>query len=199
MRQTRKFHHAVPVIVAGAAALALGAGSTPATALPTAQDAHIAAKPKFQMPFACGTKWQLNTYDSGHDPALDIVAKGNPGSSGKGVYASFKGTVAATYHDKSSGNTIQINHGNGWFTAYYHLKDKHNAYVKKGQKVKASTRIGRIGASGNGAGWAHLHYEQRYKASGNFTDERHRKAVHFNGTRYTGVGKEWKSVTSRNC
>ncbi|UQT56799.1 M23 family metallopeptidase [Streptomyces durmitorensis] len=155
-----------------------------------------AAKPAFQMPFPCGTKWQLNTW--GHSPALDMVVKGNTGSDGKPVLASAKGTVSATYKDTGSGNTIQVSHGGGWFTAYYHLKDAPTKYVQKGDKVKASTKIGRIGTSGN-SGWAHLHYEQRYLASGNFTDERHRKAVHFNGVRYTGSNKEWPSVTSRNC
>lgn len=219
MRHARKLHQlhrSIPVVVAGAAALALGAGMAPATAqgaaqetarataLTTAQETTlqgvgVAAKPKFQMPFKCGIKWQLNTYGAKHNPALDIVAKGNPGSSGRPVYSSYKGTVAATYKDRGSGNTIQINHGNGWFTAYYHLKDKPNKYVKKGQKVRASTKIGRIGASGAAGGWAHLHYEQRYKASGNFTYEKHRKPVHFNGKLYTGKNKVWKSVTSRNC
>jgi murein DD-endopeptidase MepM/ murein hydrolase activator NlpD len=208
MRRTGKLHRPIPAVVAGAAALALGAGVAPATAQgaarttaqeSTSKEVEVAAKPKFQMPFACGTKWQLNTYGSKHNPAVDIVAKGNPGSSGKPVYSSAKGTVTATYQDSGSGNTIQINHGNGWFTAYYHLKDKPNTYVKKGQKVGAATKIGRIGTSGSAGGWAHLHYEQRYKASGNFTYEKHRKPVHFNGKLYTGINKEWKSVTSRNC
>lgn len=128
-----------------------------------------------------------------------MVVKGNTGSSGKGVLSSAKGTVAATYSDKGSGNTIQINHGHGWFTAYYHLKDKHNHYVKKGQKVSAGTKVGRIGASGSGADWEHLHYEQRYRATGNWTDEGDRKPAYFNKVAYSGANKEWKSVTSHNC
>lgn len=182
------------------AALALGA--TTASAAGEAQDSQAAqplAKPAFQMPFPCQTQWRLDTYDAGHDPALDIVVKGNTGSDGLPVQASAEGTVSATYVDEGSGNTIQIKHAGGWFTAYYHLKDAPDTYVKKGDKVLASTRIGRIGASGDGADWAHLHYEQRYLASGDFTDERHRKPVHFNGVEYTGVGNTWPSVTSANC
>ncbi|UYQ63941.1 peptidoglycan DD-metalloendopeptidase family protein [Streptomyces peucetius] len=150
------------------------------------------------MPFPCGTAWQLNTYGSDHNPALDILVKGNTGSDGKPVLASAAGTVSATHWDNGSGNTIQISHGNGWFTAYYHLKDAPTTYVRKGQTVLPSTRIGRIGTTG-ASGWAHLHYEQRYLASGDFTDVRHRVAVHFDGVQYTGTNREWPDGTSRNC
>ncbi|WNF27487.1 peptidoglycan DD-metalloendopeptidase family protein [Streptomyces sp. C11-1] len=191
------------VLVAGFAVLGLAGTTVAATADegtgPTADTrAAAAAKPLFQMPFACDTRWQLNTYGSGHSPALDIVVERNTGSDAKPVLASAPGTVSAAYWDNGSGNTIQINHGNGWFTAYYHLKDSPTTYVRKGQSVQPSTRIGRIGTTG-ASSWSHLHYEQRYKASGDFTDERHRVPVHFDGVQYTGTNKEWPSVTSRNC
>ncbi|MCX4982944.1 peptidoglycan DD-metalloendopeptidase family protein [Streptomyces sp. NBC_00572] len=182
--------------VLGLALLALGPGAASATA--SADAAATAAKPAFQMPFPCGTQWQLNSYDSGHDPALDIVAKGNPGSDGRPVLASAPGTVTAVYVDAGAGNVVQIKHSGGWFSVYYHLESPVTAKV--GQEVAATTRIGSIGKTGaNSGGWAHLHYEQRYLASGDFTDESHRRPVHFDGTLYTGVGKEWKSVTSANC
>ncbi|MFZ3467849.1 peptidoglycan DD-metalloendopeptidase family protein [Streptomyces sp. 4.24] len=159
--------------------------------------AATAAKPPFQLPFPCGTTWEMHTW--AHNPALDIVVEGNTGSDGLPVLASAAGTVSATYWNNGSGNTLQISHGNGWFTAYYHLKDDPAAYVKKGDAVQPSTRIGRIGTSG-ASGWAHLHYEQRYLATGgDFTDESHRVPVHFDGVEYTGASKDWMSVTSRNC
>lgn len=171
-----------------------GAMATAASGDVTAQ-----AKPKFQMPFACDTHWRLDTYDSGHNPALDIVVKGNTGSGGKTVMPGYKGTVAKTFWDRGAGNIIIISHGSGWYTAYYHLKDKHDKYVQKGDSVTAKTKIGRIGATGSNSGdWAHLHYEQRYKASG-IPTEANRKPVHFNGTKYTGTGRTWQDVTSRNC
>src|SRR5690348_8206329 len=83
--------------------------------------ATAVAKPAFQMPFPCGTTWEMHTW--AHNPALDITVEGNTGSDGLPVQASAAGTVSATYWDNGSGNTIQISHGNGWFTAYYHLKD----------------------------------------------------------------------------
>lgn len=184
---------------AGGAGLGTAAASEGVTAVTSEGITAAAAKPKFQMPFLCNTKWQLNTYDSGHNPALDIVVKGNTGSSGKWVLPGYKGTVAKTFWDRGAGNVIIIKHGGGWFTAYYHLKDKHNKYVHAGENVGPRTKIGRIGATGNNSGdWAHLHYEQRYKASG-IPTEANRKPVHFNGTKYTGTGRTWTSVTSKNC
>ncbi|WP_073934240.1 peptidoglycan DD-metalloendopeptidase family protein [Streptomyces sp. CB02400] len=190
------------VLLAGVAVLGLASGTVSATAdedpAGATDTAVAAAGPSFQMPFPCGTQWQLNTYGSDHDPALDIVVRNNTGSDGKPVLASAAGTVSATYWDNGSGNTIQISHGDGWFTAYYHLKDAPTTYVREGQTVRPSTQIGRIGTTG-ASGWAHLHYEQRYLASGGFTDERHRVPVHFDGVQYTGTNEEWPSVTSRNC
>lgn len=190
-------------VAAGALALSFGLESAgTASAAPTstqAADVIAAAKPKFQMPFACNTHWRLDTYDSGHNPALDIVVKGNTGSSGKNVLAGYKGKVARTFWDRGAGNVIIIDHGSGWYTAYYHLRDKHDKYVQKGDRVTAGTRIGHIGATGaNGGGWAHLHYEQRYKTNG-IPTEANRKPVHFNGKEYTGTGRTWKDVTSKNC
>lgn len=175
---------------AGAAEAGTVTASAPAAAPP-------AGKPAFQLPFACGTKWRLDTW--GHNPALDIVKEGNPGSDGLPVYASAPGTVSAAYWNNGSGNTLQISHGNGWFTAYYHLQEAPTAYVQVGSQVTGATQIGRVGKSGGANDWAHLHYEQRYLASGTFTDETHRRPVHFGGIEYSGAERTWASVTSGNC
>ncbi|MFJ8536270.1 M23 family metallopeptidase [Streptomyces sp. NPDC093591] len=200
-------HRRTPAaLAAGALALALGfqlTAITTATAAPaTDQVTDVVAdltKPRFQMPFACDTHWRIDTYDSGHNPAVDIVVKDNTGSSGKAVYPGYLGTVARTFWDRGAGNVIVINHGAGWYTAYYHLKEKHDTYVQVGDVVTAKTRIGSIGATGSNSGnWAHLHYEQRYKLTG-IPTEADRESVHFNGTEYTGTGQMWKDVVSKNC
>ncbi|WOT34775.1 M23 family metallopeptidase [Streptomyces coeruleorubidus] len=204
MHTTHAARHrkAAVVLAAGALALPLGIESGGrATAAPASAQGDVvtAAKPRFQMPFACDTHWRLDTYDSGHNPALDIVVKGNTGSSGKNVLTGYKGKVARTFWDRGAGNVIIINHGSGWYTAYYHLRDKHDKYVQKGDSVTAGTRIGHIGATGaNSGGWAHLHYEQRYKSNG-IPTEADRKPVHFNGKQYTGTGSTWTDVVSKNC
>lgn len=186
---------ALATLVALAAVLVLGLGTAAGTARAAAPPA---GKPAFQLPFACGTTWQLDTW--GHDPAVDIMAEGNPGSDGRPVYASAPGTVSAAYWDAGSGNTLQISHGNGWFTAYYHLQEAPDTYVRTGQAVTGATLIGTVGKTGRNSGnWAHLHYEQRYRASGGFTDERDRVPVHFDGVEYSGAQAEWPAVTSRNC
>ncbi|WP_327728114.1 M23 family metallopeptidase [Streptomyces sp. NBC_00487] len=185
-------------VALAATALALSFGlEAGGTAMAAPASATAAAKPKFQMPFKCNTHWQINTW--GHNPAIDMVVKGNTGSSGKPVYPGYKGKVVQAYTNKGAGNVILISHGGGWYTAYYHLKDKPTKYVKVGQSVAAKKQIGRIGATGSNSGdWAHLHYEQRYLAKGTPT-EKHRKPVHFNGKSYTGKNKQWKDVVSKNC
>ncbi|MFG2553593.1 M23 family metallopeptidase [Streptomyces sp. NPDC048581] len=177
--------------------LAVGAGLGTGTSYAGGEYEAAAAKPKFQMPFKCNTHWRIDTW--GHSPAVDIVVKDNTGSSGKPVYPGYKGKVAKTFWDRGAGNVIIINHGGGWYTAYYHLKEKHDKYVQKGDSVKAKTLIGHIGKTGSNSGdWAHLHYEQRYKTNG-IPNESDREAVHFNGKKYTGNGNTWKDVVSKNC
>jgi hypothetical protein len=36
-------------------------------------EVSAAAAPAFQLPFPCGQLWRLNTWDSTHAPALDMV------------------------------------------------------------------------------------------------------------------------------
>ena len=161
-----------------------------------------AARPKFQLPFKCGTSWRLDTYGRGHNPAQDIVVKGNTGSRGKVVRAAYAGTVRVAEWNAGAGNVIQIDHGGGWWTAYYHLLDSPTRYVKVGQKVKMWTQIGRVGQSGNnGGGWDHLHFEQRKTSnlSAKRTSESQRVATYFNGRKFGGLNKTWYSVVSHNC
>ena len=62
-----------------------------------------------------------------------------------------------SYGDKSYGNAIKIDHGNGYETLYAHLS---NVYVKKGNAVKKGDLIGYMGNTGRSFG-AHLHFELR--------------------------------------
>jgi peptidoglycan glycosyltransferase len=77
---------------------------------------------------------------------------------GSPVYAADAGLVIfAGWSDRGYGNTIVIDHGNGYKTLYAHLSQV-SQYC--GAKVKAGQLIGLSGTTGNSSG-PHLHLEVR--------------------------------------
>jgi hypothetical protein len=62
--------------------------------------------------------------------------------------------------DREAGNSLIIDHGNGWETLYGHLR-LHSINVKPGDVVKAGQPVGLIGLSGN-TEFLHLHFEIRH-------------------------------------
>ncbi len=85
---------------------------------------------------------------------MDLLA-----ATGTSVVAAADGVVEkAVRKGKKEGSTIEINHKNGYITKYKHLGD---ILVRKGQKVKQGTVIGRVGVSGMSFA-PHLHYEVWY-------------------------------------
>lgn len=92
---------------------------------------------------------------SGFHNGIDI-AGGN--ASGKLVLAADSGTVELVkFSNKSYGNQVVINHGNGVKTRYAHMLDG-SISVSVGQKVSRGQAIGRVGNTGNSTG-PHLHFE----------------------------------------
>ncbi len=83
---------------------------------------------------------------------IDLAAK-----KGTPVYATANGEVMISKLSKSAGNYIKINHKNGYYTYFMHLKKR---LVKNGDKVKTGDVIGYVGNSGISSG-SHLHYEIR--------------------------------------
>ena len=82
---------------------------------------------------------------------MDLLA-----GTGTEVIAAADGVVEkATRKGKKEGNSIIVNHKNGYVTKYNNLGD---ILVRQGQKVKQGTVIGRIGMSGMSFA-PHLHYE----------------------------------------
>jgi len=57
------------------------------------------------------------------------------------------------------GNIVAIDHGGGWESSYWHLKNG-SVSVSVGQQVRAGEQIGMIASSGNSFG-PHLHFEIR--------------------------------------
>ena len=73
---------------------------------------------------------------------------------GNPVFATGSGTVESAGKMEELGNTIVINHGNGYVTTYSHLM---NIKTKKGSPVHKGDIIGSVGATGSTNG-PHLHY-----------------------------------------
>jgi len=85
---------------------------------------------------------------------IDIVA--NVGSK---VYATGNGKVIFAGYKRTTGYTIEIDHGFGYRTNYFHLS---KLKVRRGQKVKRGELIGLSGRTGTLCNGPHLHYEVRH-------------------------------------
>lgn len=87
---------------------------------------------------------------------ISSVAGNGPGSN---VVASDGGTVIAAGHgveDATYGNSVCIDHGNGWFTRYAHL---YSLAVTAGMAVSKGQIIGVEGNTGTYTFGTHLHFE----------------------------------------
>jgi len=73
---------------------------------------------------------------------------------GTRVVAPAAGMVADVGDYTLTGKTVLIDHGQGVFTAYFHLD---SAVVQRGDQVRAGKVIGRVGSTGLATG-PHLHY-----------------------------------------
>jgi hypothetical protein len=153
--------------------------------------------PRFELPFRCGQRWRLDTW--GHSPALDMVREPQRETRHSEVRAAASGTVVTSRWHDASGNVVQIRHRNRWFTTYIHLERR---TVKVGQKVRRGDRIGTVGMTGSEGHTPHLHFEVAWIGKGT-PDWGHpgapRVPVRFHGKTYTGQGRTWKHVVSRNC
>lgn len=73
---------------------------------------------------------------------------------GTTVSAPAAGMVADVGRYILTGNTVLVDHGQGVFTAYFHLD---TALVRKGDLVRPGSTIGRVGSTGLATG-PHLHF-----------------------------------------
>lgn len=80
-------------------------------------------------------------------------------ASGGYIYAAGPGRVTANAWQRSYGQVVEIDHGNGVRTFYAHL-DKPHPFLSVGDYVDAGQVIGLMGRTGNATG-VHLHYELR--------------------------------------
>ncbi len=81
------------------------------------------------------------------------------GPAGSKIYSTADGVVKKAKRNRSYGNMIDIDHGNGIITRFAHLS---KMYVRAGQVIKKGDVIGIQGSTGRSTG-PHLHYEVHYK------------------------------------
>lgn len=123
-------------------------------------------RPKFELPFACGQRWQLTTYAS-HNPEhkkLDMY-RADGTTEGSVVRASAPGEVIGL----PDPGGVKLDHGGRWNTLYLHMT---RISVEVGDEVEQGQPIGRVGSVSTTA--AHLHYEQLFDGDGDgwaFTSE----------------------------
>lgn len=75
---------------------------------------------------------------------------------GEMVVASADGRVKIATRNESYGNIIELEHVDGYATAYGHLSE---ILVRKNQLVKRGQEIGRVGKTGTRCQGSHVHFE----------------------------------------
>jgi murein DD-endopeptidase MepM/ murein hydrolase activator NlpD len=104
-----------------------------------------------KLPYFGGQARTITNDGNGHGAgrhALDI------GMIYEGVLAIRNGRVIATTVDWGGGNTLILDHGDGYCSLYMHLSE---FYVSAGQSVTQGQRIARSGNTGNKTTGPHLH------------------------------------------
>jgi murein DD-endopeptidase MepM/ murein hydrolase activator NlpD len=74
---------------------------------------------------------------------------------------SVRDAGAASVAGREAGNSVVIEHGDGWETQYAHMR-RGSVAVRAGDVVKAGQRLGLVGLSGN-TEFPHLHIEVRHR------------------------------------
>lgn len=96
-----------------------------------------------------GYRKSPTTGASSNHEGIDIGAP-----AGTTIVAANSGTVLRAGYQSKAGNFVQINHGNGYVTVYYHCS---RIFVSTGQSVSKGEKIAAVGSTGVSTG-NHLHF-----------------------------------------
>lgn len=101
----------------------------------------------------------INKFGKYKNPRLKTILVNNgidiQANKGTEIHCVFSGAVSLITYMSGFGNTIIVDHNNGYYTVYAHLNE---VFVKKFQIVDAGTVIGTVGDSGSLEG-PRLHFE----------------------------------------
>ena len=114
---------------------------------------------KVTSPFGMRTIWGKKQMHNG----IDLVGEG---ATLDYIIAFDDGVVKISKYSATAGEYVQIDHGNGNYTRYLHMK-KGSRTVSVGDKVFQGQVLGYMGATGNVTG-AHLHFD--IKVNGSYVD-----------------------------
>ncbi|NHN33910.1 murein hydrolase activator EnvC family protein [Paenibacillus agricola] len=82
---------------------------------------------------------------------------------GTGILAAGDGVVIVASWWSGYGNTVIIDHGNGYWTLYGHIRNG-GTVVEKGDIIKRGQKVAEVGSTGESTG-NHLHFEVRINES----------------------------------
>lgn len=130
---------------------------------------------QLSLPIPAGETWTLaqgahNTAGGAMTPLSSLDFSGGSGhvvAAADGVVEPVSASVCAS-PDPSAGLVV-IDHGNGWHTSYYHLR---NVQVIVGQRVRRGQWLGDTGTAlpcGGSAVGNHTHFSVEYYTAGTFS------------------------------
>jgi len=114
----------------------------------------VPIKDKYRISSEFGTRTHPITGKKHTHTGLDMAAP-----QGTAIYAAASGIVIVAQTWSGYGNTVVIDHGNGLWTLYGHIRNG-GILVEKGDEVKVGEKIAEVGSTGNSTG-PHLHFEVR--------------------------------------
>jgi LasA protease len=141
--------------------------ATLALAVMAVQPLAASSRPNFSLPWTDGTSWRVtggpHSNTGRGKPWSSIDFAGPRAGRSYPVRAAAEGVVT-----RPCANWVQIKHGNGWVSSYYHLA---HIKVREGQRVKRGALLGytstRAGCGGSATG-PHVHFS--IKHNGKYVD-----------------------------